>query len=200
MQGYDIVMLVVLLATTIFGIWKGMAWQIASLASLVVSYFVALQFSVLLAPLFGDTEPWNRFLAMFVLYVGCSLLIWLAFRLVSGVIDRIQLKEFDRQMGGIFGFAKGVLLCVAITLFAVSLLPDQQRTDVLNSRSGYYIAVLLNRTHRVIPDELHDVLHPYLHRAQEKLDPNQELAPHCDDPPNPYEAQMAEGATPTAWR
>ena len=37
-----------------FGFWKGMAWQLASLASLVVSYIAALQFSERLAPTFGE--------------------------------------------------------------------------------------------------------------------------------------------------
>ena len=43
MQTYDMLMLVVLVGATVFGFWKGMAWQIASLASLVVSYFASLQ-------------------------------------------------------------------------------------------------------------------------------------------------------------
>lgn len=184
MQWYDIVMIVVLAATTIFGFWKGMARQIASLAALVVSYFVALHFSSRLAPLFGDEAPWNKFVAMFVLYVATSLVIWLGFRLVSDAIERVRLKEFDRQMGGLFGFAKGVLLCVAITLFAAALLPEEKRGEVLQSKSGHYIAVLLHDAHSMIPDELHDVLHPYLDRAEEELDPNA--------PPNPRDAGRPE--------
>ena len=34
-QPYDFVMLAVLVGTTLFGLWKGMAWQMASLASVV---------------------------------------------------------------------------------------------------------------------------------------------------------------------
>ena len=45
METYDICMIVVLVGATIFGAWKGMAWQVASTASLVVSYVVALRFS-----------------------------------------------------------------------------------------------------------------------------------------------------------
>src|SRR5690349_18392900 len=50
MQAYDIIMLAVLAGSTLFGFAKGMAWQMASLASLFLSYFVALNFSHLLAP------------------------------------------------------------------------------------------------------------------------------------------------------
>lgn len=43
MEPYDILMLVVLAGATVFGAWKGMAWQLASLSSLVVSYLAALR-------------------------------------------------------------------------------------------------------------------------------------------------------------
>ena len=41
---YDIVMLVVVVGAIWFGWWKGMAWQIASLAAIIVSYIVAVNF------------------------------------------------------------------------------------------------------------------------------------------------------------
>ncbi|MBI3465656.1 MAG: CvpA family protein, partial [Planctomycetes bacterium] len=144
MDGYDLLMLVVLIGATVFGGMKGMAWQIASVASLGVSYLVSLKFSSQLAPMFGEQAPWNRFLAMLVLYLATSLAIWIAFRFVARFIERVKLKEFDRQVGALVGFAKGVLLCVAITFFVVTL-SETARDAVLKSRSGRYIAVLLNK-------------------------------------------------------
>jgi membrane protein required for colicin V production len=176
MQPYDIAMLAVLLATTLLGAWKGMAWQIASLASLVASYFVAARFSGPLAPLFGDTAPMNRFIAMLVLYLATSLVIWLVFRVVAGMIDRVRLKEFDRQVGGLIGATKGVLLCVVITFFAVTLSADS-RQMVLDSQSGYYISVLIDRARPIMPDDLRQVLEPYLKRLDDELDPSRPSLP-----------------------
>src|SRR3990172_2115140 len=110
MQTYDILMLLVLVAATLFGFWKGMAWQIASLASLVVSYFAALRFADQLAPMISDHAPWNKFVAMLAIYIGTSFVIWTVFRLISGVIDKVKLDGFDHQMGALIGLAKGVLL------------------------------------------------------------------------------------------
>ena len=169
MPTYDLLMLLVLVATTMFGFWKGMAWQIASLASLVVSYFAALRFSTQLAPVFGDHAPWNRFVAMLAIYVVTSFVIWTMFRLVSGAIDKVKLVSFDRQLGAMFGFAKGVLLCVAITFFAVTLLPPAQGEAIVGSQSGRYIVALLNKTDAVVPPEIHQVIDPYLHRVKERL-------------------------------
>jgi membrane protein required for colicin V production len=170
MQIYDVIMLAVLVGCVVFGAWKGMAWQLASLGSLVISYFVALYGCDLLAPYIGAEAPWNRITAMLILYLGTSLSIWLLFRVVAGVIDRVKLKEFDRQVGALFGAAKGVLLCVAITFFAVTLSEDG-RDLILQSRSGYYIAVLIDRADPIMPEGVHDVLGPYLHALDEKLDP-----------------------------
>jgi membrane protein required for colicin V production len=185
MQTYDVLMLVVLVAATIFGMWKGMAWQIASVASLVLSYFIALKFADQLAPTFSGIAPppLNKFVAMLVIYMATSFVIWSLFRFVSGVIDKVKLEYFDRQMGAIFGFAKGVLLCVAITFFAVSLLPQPQKEQILASQTGHYIVVLIDKTDSVVPPEIHDVIGPYLHRIEQQLDPNnQRQSQHANWP------------------
>jgi membrane protein required for colicin V production len=170
-QPYDIVMLVVLVGTTAFGAWKGMAWQLASLASLLVSAAVAIHFSAPLAPYFSANEPWNRFLAMLILYLVTSLAIWLLFRLISGIIDRVKLKEFDRQLGALFGLAKGVLLCVVITFFAVTL-SESVRQMVLKSHSGDVIARLTRHAYPLLPEDVRAVLGKYIDELDKKLDPN----------------------------
>jgi len=177
MQTYDLLMLLVLVAATMFGFWKGMAWQVASLASLIVSYFVALKFSDQLAPTFGDTAPWNRFVAMLVIYMVTSFIIWNLFRMVSGLLDRVKLNAFDHQMGAMIGLAKGVLLCVAITFFAVTLLPQAQKETIVDSRAGHYIIVLLDKADAIFPEEIHEVVGPYLHRIEKQLDPNYQPDP-----------------------
>ncbi len=171
MELYDIFMLVVLAGATLFGAWKGVAWQLASLASLVASYLLALRWSESIAHFFGEPPTaWNRFVAMLVLYAGSSLVIWSLFRLVSNWINRVQLKDFDHQLGAVLGAAKGVLWCVVITFFAITLSPEA-RDKILHSRSGYYIAVLLDRADAVMPKELHEVIDPYLHKLEKELAP-----------------------------
>ena len=170
MEPYDVVMLIVVVAATVFGAWKGLVWQIASLAAIFVSYFVAYNFREQAAAYIGFEPPWNTFIAMLVLYLATSLGIWIAFRFLSEFIDRLRLKEFDRQIGALLGFAKGVILCVIITLFAVSLSKDAWRQRIVDSRSGYYIALLIDRAHPVMPEEIHGVLEPYIHKLEEELD------------------------------
>ncbi len=170
LQPYDIGMVVVILLATGFGAWKGMAWQLAALASLVVSVVVAVRLSEPVAPYISAQAPWNRFIAMLILYVATSLAIWLAFRLVAGIIDRVKLREFDRQIGAIFGFAKGVLWCMLITFFAVTL-SEPARQAILKTRSGRYIAVILEKGTPLLPEEVRKLIGKYLEEFDRKLDP-----------------------------
>jgi len=180
MQTYDLVMLGVLVLATLFGAWKGLAWQVASIASIFVSFFVAVQFREPVARLLSAAPPWNKFLAMLILFLGCSLLIWIVFRFVSDLIERVKLKEFDRHAGAVLGLARGVLWCVIITLFAVTLLGQAQQQAIVQSRSGLYIALLLNRASAVMPDELHEVLAPYIHSLDQRLEPHQRWSLRAD--------------------
>ncbi|HJN66128.1 MAG: CvpA family protein [Pirellulales bacterium] len=195
MQIYDLIMIVVLLAAMVFGAWKGFVWQIASLASLVVSYFVALRFSSNLAPYLSVKPPLNRFLAMFLIYVACGLLIWILFRLLSGLIDRVKLKEFDRQMGAVAGIVKGGLLCVAITFFALSLVGPPYQKAIMTSRSGYYIGYFIDRIDGIMPQGMHDMLHPYLDELDKQLEHDHvDSDRHDTDPQQP--APTAEPKPP----
>lgn len=172
MQAYDVFMVIVLVAAVVWGFWKGLAWQLASLASMVLSYFVALNFRTPLASLIKASPPWNIFLSMLILFLGTSLVVWVGFNLVSEAMERVKLKEFDRQVGAVFGFAKGVLLCVIITLFAVTLLPEDQQKSICTSKSGYYIAVLLDKASAILPAEYHDVIEPYVANLDRNVQQN----------------------------
>jgi len=182
METYDIIMLVVLGGATLFGFMKGFAWQLASLASLVLSYMLALKFADQVAPMLNADPRWNKYLAMLVIYAGTSLAVWMGFRLVSGAIDRIKLNEFDRQIGGLFGFLKGALLCTIITFFAVTL-SETTRGAVLKAKSGEYIARFLNEAKPIMPPELSQLLAPYIDKLDRGLDPTQTVDhPQLPDP------------------
>ena len=110
MQVYDIIMLTVLIGATLLGAWQGLIWQAAAIASIFLSSYIALQFHPPLADALSAKPPWNKFLAMLILYLATSLLIWITSRLLSDFIDRVKLKEFDRQVGALLGLAKGAWL------------------------------------------------------------------------------------------
>ena len=167
-EGYDLVMLGILAATALLGYFKGMVWQLAWIAGIVVSGFVAMRFGSQFAPYFGQQAPWNRFASMLALYVATSFGVWLVFRIVSGAINAIHLSAFDHQLGLLFGAAKGALLCIVITFFAVTLAPDY-RPQVVASRSGQIVADILVRADEYLPKEIHDTIDPFVKQFEEQF-------------------------------
>ncbi len=169
MSIYDILMLAVLAGCILFGFWKGLAWQIASLAAIFVSYFIALNFRGQLAAHISATEPWNQFAAMLIIFIATSLVIWVAYGFMKKSIEKMRLRGFDAQAGALLGAIKGGLLCMLVTLFAVTLFGDNVRQSVIQSRSGGYIAVGINRLNAMIPQEVHAVLDPHVRRFNEDI-------------------------------
>lgn len=171
MQAYDIIMLIVLAAATLFGMIKGFAWQVASLASIIVSYFVAYNFRDQVAAKIQVNPPMNTFIAMLLIYAVTSFAIWVVFRLISGSIDGFRLRDFDRQMGTAFGFGKGVIYCMLITMFAMTLLGQQQQQAIVASQSGRYISSMLTAAQGIVlPKEIEAVIKPHLDRVRQQLD------------------------------
>lgn len=168
MEIYDLIMLVVLAGATLFGAWKGLAWQIASLAAIVASSFAALKFDTPLAEAISLPPPWDVPLAWVILFVGTSFVIWVLFHYVSAFIDRLKLKEFDRQIGALFGLAKGIVICAIATVFLVSLV-EPIRAPILRSHASYYVAVFFDKAHAYLPSDIHDKLQPVIHSLDERL-------------------------------
>lgn len=171
LQAYDFLMMGVLVAAVLWGAWKGFAWQIASLASLSLSYIVAVNFRSALSAAINATPPWNIFLAMLILFLGTSLVVWVGFNLVRDAIEKMKLKEFDRQVGALVGLAKGGLLCILITLFAMTLLSPAQRQTIVQSRSVYYIALVLDQAGPILPQEIQPVLAEYRNQLGNPANP-----------------------------
>jgi len=179
-EGYDLVMLGILAAAAVLGYFKGIVWQLAWIAGIAASAAVALRFGGPLAPFFGSQTPWNKLVAMLALYVATSLAVWLVFSAVSGLIKTVQLSSFDHQLGLLLGLAKGVLLCVVVTFFAVTLAPGY-RGQIVGSRSGRVVAELIIRADQVLPPDVVETVRPFVQRFEDEL------------------RKPADGAQPTAF-
>jgi len=204
LEGYDLVMLGILAVAALLGYFKGMVWQLAWIAGIVASSFVSLRFSGQLAPFFGQQAPWNRFTAMLALYAATSLVVWLVFRVISGAINAIHLSAFDHQLGLLLGLAKGALLCIVVTFFAVTMAPAY-RDQIVGSRSGRLVAELIVRADTYLPKEMHDTVDPFVKQFEQQFQaPNGGLAP----PPStgamagqvsPFKAMLEGVTSAAAW-
>jgi membrane protein required for colicin V production len=152
MTYYDGAMAAVVIAGMIWGAWKGITWQVASIASLVLGYSVAHPLS---------SEPVvARALAMIVVYLAVSGGVFFAAWLVRATLRKLQFEAFDRHLGMILGGFEGALLGLVATLFVVSLAP-QTRTPIFSSPTGKVVGQVMATLGPVLPSEARTVLAPF---------------------------------------
>lgn len=206
---YDLVVLAVLVYATVRGAAKGIVWQLAVIAALVLCFVFSGSLSLSLAPFIKVQPPLNRWIAMFILYVGFSFVSFGAARVLRQAIEKAKFEEYDRHLGALFGFAKGVLFCLFLTFFSVTL-SAVLREQVMQSYSGYAAAIIMDRLHPVMPQGLSKVLEPYIHeldQAEMELhahdhdrqpsgNPFQDRAPEFDPSRPAQNGAGADGAPP----
>jgi uncharacterized membrane protein required for colicin V production len=161
---YDLVMVVILIVAAYRGGTRGIVYQLAAIATRVCCFLFAGRLAPQLATLLPGLEPpWNRWSAMFLLYVGFSFITFGTARILHGWIEKAKIEDLDRHLGAVFGLMKGLVFCLVVTFFLVTS-SDRMRDTVVQSASGYAAAIIMDRLHPVMPDELHEMLEPYIHQ------------------------------------
>jgi membrane protein required for colicin V production len=157
---YDGVMAALVVAGMVWGVWRGIIWQVASIASLVVGYAVAHQLSPQLAPHFPGEPVVARAEAMLAIYAAVSGAIFLAAWMVRSTLRKLRFLAYDRHLGMIMGGVEGALLGLVGTLFVVSL-DKPLRAPIFASPTGHLVSQVMNYVGPVLPDEARQVLAPF---------------------------------------
>ena len=183
---YDLLILGILLYGMLRGAARGLVWQLAWIAALVLCFLFAGTASVVLAPYIPVETPLNRWIAMFVLYIGFAFVSFGAARVLRGLIEQAKFVEFDRHLGGLLGLVKGGVFSLVLTFFVVTL-SESLRETVTQSYSGYAACIIMEKLHPVMPEEWHKVVKPYIHRfdGAHQSEPgiaNDSLPGHDPDP------------------
>ncbi|MCA6216146.1 CvpA family protein [Ideonella sp. B7] len=113
----DAVLLVLVLLSVAVGLWRGLVFEVMSLAGWVVAWWVASHGAEAAGhwvPL-GEEGGALRLGGGFLLAFAVTLLAWgLASRLVKLLITATPLTVPDRVLGGGFGLLRGVLLLLVL--------------------------------------------------------------------------------------
>jgi membrane protein required for colicin V production len=115
----DWIVLAVLLASALLGLWRGLVYEVLSVLSWIAAFILAQWFAPAAAgwlPMKGAGEPLRYaggFVLVFVaaLFAG-GLLAWLTKKL----IDAVGLRPMDRALGGLFGLVRGTVLVLALAV------------------------------------------------------------------------------------
>ncbi len=160
---YDLLTLGILMYAMFRGAMKGIVWQLATIAALLLCFFFSGSLSSMLAPFIRVEPPLNRWIAMLVLYLGFSFVCFGIARVLHEGIEQMRIEALDRHLGAVLGLVKGATFSLFLTFFLVTL-SHSARESIINSESGYIAAVTIDRLNPVIPGDLHALLEPYLRR------------------------------------
>lgn len=119
MNGVDGVLLAILLLSAVVGLWRGLVYEVLSVAAWVAAFVVAQAYAGVVAGLLpmGDASPALRLAAGFALtfiataFAG-GLVAWTVKRMVSAV----GLRPIDRVLGGAFGLLRGAVILLALAV------------------------------------------------------------------------------------
>ena len=119
MAALDWVFLAILAASLVLGAWRGLVYEVLSVASWIAAFLLAQMFGPDVAaglPM-GQAPQAAKYAAAFVLvfivvvFAG-GLLAWG----VKKVVEAVGLRPVDRVLGAGFGVLRGVLLLMAIAI------------------------------------------------------------------------------------
>jgi membrane protein required for colicin V production len=131
MNWVDIALLVILGLSVLLGIWRGLVYEVLSVAGWVIAFFVAQRYAAevaLMLPM-AQFAPALQLAAGFALVFiatafACGLVSWLVRKMVASV----GLRPVDRVLGAVFGVARGLLILLGLTV-VVAMTPLHAEPD-----------------------------------------------------------------------
>ena len=119
----DIVILIITLLSSIFGLWRGLIKEVLSLLTWIAALLVSRVYSEPLAGLMTGMiqNDGIRYVSAFaILFVIVMMLGTFLNFLMSKLLNVTGLKLADRLLGAVFGVARGVII-VLVILFVTNV-------------------------------------------------------------------------------
>ncbi|XHS77160.1 CvpA family protein [Burkholderiaceae bacterium UC74_6] len=150
----DLALAGILLISLFVGLWRGLVYELLSLAGWVVAYFACPY----LAPVLLHFLPEGKFgempaqmgalVASFILI----LLVWsIGAKLVRLLVQATPLSVIDRLLGAGFGLLRGVLICLLVVLVG-GMTPAAKSPTWQASKAVPWLEATLSEIQVVLPE------------------------------------------------
>ena len=145
MTGFDFAVIAILLVSLLFGLWRGLVYEVLSLIGWPVAFLLSRLFAGDVAPMMpGAQETMRVTLAYAVVFVA-ALIVWGALAwLLSRLVKAVGLGWLDRVLGGLFGVLRGgLVILVLVWLAGMTAVPEQPFwRDAQMSKAAEDVALL----------------------------------------------------------
>ena len=145
LNGVDWTIIVVLTISTLWSLWRGFVREALSLlawvAAFVIAHLFVDQMAAVLAGAIANVS--GRYVAAYaILFVSTLVVFNVVIYLATRLVQVTGLSVLDRVLGTVFGFARGVIIMLALAYLAQQLLVPQDRPWLENSLLMPHLAML----------------------------------------------------------
>ncbi len=137
MATLDWVFAAILVLSLVVGVWRGLVFEVISVAGWIVAFVLAQWWAPAVAswlPM-GQWSPALRYAAGFVVVlVGSLFAMALLAMLARKLIEVVGLRPVDRILGAAFGLVRGLVIVLALTV--VALMTPVKDTQTWNESAG----------------------------------------------------------------
>lgn len=127
MTGFDFALIAILLVSVLLGLWRGLIYEVLSLAGWPVAFVLSRMFAGDIAPMMPLMQEVARVALAYAVVFIVALIVWgiLAW-LLSRLVKAVGMGWLDRSLGGLFGALRGVLVVlVMVWLAGLTPVPEQ---------------------------------------------------------------------------
>jgi membrane protein required for colicin V production len=153
MNGVDLALLAVLFLSTVLGLWRGLVYEVISVAGWVAAFVLAQAYAEpagLWLPGEGFS-PSLRMAAGFVLvFIGAAFAAGLVAWVVKKLVESVGLRPVDRILGAGFGLVRGGVLLLALAV-VVSMTPLKAHALWNGSSGAGVLSVALHEIRPLLP-------------------------------------------------
>lgn len=160
MDVFDLFVLIVLVISFALGRSKGFAWQVAGLASLICGDLAARRFGPLVVDKLGLSHPLSPFIGWVVIYILVAVSLYLTAWKFRKFLEKQDIDELDKHLGGVLGAVKGGLILALIVLFFATV-STWVRGKVMNTATGRAIAKAALVARNFLPPKTIEAIEPY---------------------------------------
>lgn len=119
MSWLDWALLAVLLLSALLGLWRGLVYEVLSVAGWVVAFVLAQAYAAEVGvwlPMEGASPPVRLAAGFVVVFLVAAFAGGLVAWLVKKLVESVGLRPVDRILGGAFGLVRGLVILLGVTV------------------------------------------------------------------------------------
>ena len=150
----DWVLLAALLLSVLLGLWRGLVYEVLSVAGWVAAFVLAQAFADEAGawlPMDGLSPPLRLAGGFVLVFVAVAFAAGLGAWLVQKLVASVGLRPVDRVLGGFFGLVRGLVILLAVAL-VVSMTQMQGAAWWRDSATAGVLSATLHELKPLLPE------------------------------------------------